>query len=155
MYKVIYIVLLPYPPNFLHHHCLKPRSFAVTYSIATAWTGKAIINQHILHLYHGYILHHQTLRQCLMEYESLQHFLRILATFLPISSFVCSDTGTSPRYMSKKAPESKTNFYTILIITTTLCRSTVPWEVIDIVLWFRNALNVYAIINWGQGWLTA
>lgn len=35
-----------------------------------------------------------------------QHLLIILATFLPISSFVCSQTGTSPMYISKKAPNS-------------------------------------------------
>lgn len=33
-----------------------------------------------------------------------QHLLMRLATFLPISSFVCSETGTSPMYMSKNAP---------------------------------------------------
>lgn len=33
-----------------------------------------------------------------------QHLFITVAIFLPISSFVCSETGTSPRYMSKKAP---------------------------------------------------
>ena len=39
-----------------------------------------------------------------MENKPPQHLLIMLATFRPMSSFVCSDTGRSPMYMSKKAP---------------------------------------------------
>lgn len=33
-----------------------------------------------------------------------QQLFKIPTTFLPISSFVCSDTGTSPMYIPKNAP---------------------------------------------------
>jgi hypothetical protein len=38
------------------------------------------------------------------ENEPFQQFLIIFAMFVPISFLVCSQTGTSPMYMPKKAP---------------------------------------------------
>lgn len=43
-----------------------------------------------------------------IENKPCQHLLIIFATFMPISFLVCSHTGKSPIYMSKKAPARKT-----------------------------------------------